>query len=125
MSFRLKYLRCYIIRRPTYGSPFLPRKANLGSQAKITHLDMHILIEEKISQFEIPMNDFLGMQILQGLQNLQHKVPDLILCEPPFPLDEVIQSLQFILTITLLVHISSTIYTLRLSSKLCLNFTML
>lgn len=70
MSFWLQDLRCDIIGSSADSSSFLSGEAYFGSETKITHFDVHILIKEEISKFKISMNDFFMVEIIQGFEYL-------------------------------------------------------
>jgi len=45
---------------------------------------MHMLIKKEVSEFEISMNDFPKTEVLQGIQDLEHKVSGFVLSQSPF-----------------------------------------
>ncbi len=68
---------------------------------------MHILIKEQIAQLKVPMNDLIMMQVLQGIEDLQHEVPDLIFGQATFAFYHVVEGLVMGMG-TLLAQIYST-----------------
>ena len=114
MTLGLKNLWSDVVRCSTYRLFLLTIEVNFRGESKIPNFNRHVLTEKKIAQLEIPMNNFLSMQILQSFQNLQHEISDLALTKSSSLLDHIVESLHN-RNLTLFVHISRTIYTLRLS----------
>ena len=94
MPFWLQNLWSNIIWSATDGSSFLSRKWNFGSKTKISHFYLHVITEEEISKFEISMDDFFVVKVIEGLKDLEHKESGLILSEPSFSFDEIIEGLE-------------------------------
>lgn len=46
---------------------------NKGSQTKIPNLDIHVAIEEQISELEIAMDDLVGVHIVAGANDLDEE----------------------------------------------------
>lgn len=55
---------------------------------------MHVITEEEISKFEIAMDDFFIMKVVESFEDLEHKESGLILSEPSFSFDEIIEGLE-------------------------------
>ena len=121
---RLQYLWSDVIGRSADGLLLLPVEINARGQSEIPDLDVHMLVEEQVAQFQIPMDDLLSVQVLKPLQHLQHEVLHLALREPALSLYQIVEGLSKG-GLTLLVQSSSTMYTFWLSSKLWRNLTTL
>jgi hypothetical protein len=59
--------RCDVIRRTAYGSLALAIELKFSSKAKITDFDFHLVVQEEVTQLEIPMDNSMGMQVLDGI----------------------------------------------------------
>lgn len=62
-----------------------------GRQPKIADLGLHLIIDQDIAQFEIPMNDALLMNINQRLDHLADIHPGLMFDQPFPPLDQILK----------------------------------
>jgi hypothetical protein len=60
---------------------FLSIELKFGGKTKITYLDFHLVVEEEITEFEISVNDSMGMKILYGVADLDDIALDLQLVE--------------------------------------------
>lgn len=70
----LYYFRSNIIRCPTHSPLFLITELKLGSESKIPDFQIHVIIEENVTHFEIAVNNTITMHVLQRRDNLQHKI---------------------------------------------------
>jgi hypothetical protein len=57
----VKHLRGDVVRCTTDCTFSFPLKLELRGQAKIANLDLHLLIDKDIPDFQIPMDDTMGM----------------------------------------------------------------
>lgn len=58
---RLQYLWSDVIGRSADGLLLLPVEVNARGQSEIPDLDVHMLVEEQVAQFQIPMDDLLSV----------------------------------------------------------------
>ena len=70
----LNDFRCNVIGCPTNGFAFFVAIVDAGGQSQITDLDVQLLVEKQIAQFEIPVNDILVVQVLDCIQQMSHVV---------------------------------------------------
>ena len=84
---------CDIVWSTTNGSLSLSIELKLGCQTKITDLDLHLVIKEQITQLEISMNDSVGVQILNGITNLNNIALNLEFMQSSSPPQKFIQGL--------------------------------
>lgn len=77
----LENLWSNIIWSTTDGSLSLSVELKFGGQTEITYLDFHLVVEEEITEFEISVNDSVGMKILYGVADLDDIALDLQLVE--------------------------------------------
>ena len=72
-----------IIRRSAYCLLPLSRVFDECREPEIPHFDVHIPIQEQITQFEIAMNDLVRVHVVAGSYKLEHEEPCFGLCEAP------------------------------------------
>lgn len=89
MTTILEYFWSKIVGRSTNSTLLLTLVEDLGSKAKITNLECHILSKEEIAKFQITMDHFPRVDILNGT----HKLMD------------VITSFDFVEALTALNHV--------------------
>ena len=75
--FTFKDLRGDIVWSTANGSLSFTIELKLGGEPKISDLDFHFVVQEKITKFEISMNDSVGVKILNGVANLDDITLDL------------------------------------------------
>lgn len=90
MSLGLEDFRGNVVGGSAYGPPFLPRESNFGGKPEITHFNVHVLAEEQVSQFEISVDDFSVVEVLQSFKDLEHEIPGFVFGESSFSFNEVI-----------------------------------
>lgn len=73
-NWALNDLRCNIIGGTAHCSLLFIGELQLCSQSKISHLHLHILTQEDIPQFQIPMYDSIRMHILNSWYQLVHEI---------------------------------------------------
>lgn len=70
-----------IVRSAAHGGPSLDVHVlatdKQSGQAKVTHLDVHVVVEEEIPGFEIPMDNIPRVEVLDGTADLDHESTDL------------------------------------------------
>lgn len=71
-----QYFRSDIVRGTTDSSLPLTIKFKFGSKTKISEFDLHLVIKEQVSEFEISMDDPVGVEILHGITNLYNVALD-------------------------------------------------
>ena len=59
-----------IVRSTADGTLALSIELELGGETKITDLNLHLVVKEEITEFEISMDDAMTMQVLDGSANL-------------------------------------------------------
>ena len=69
-------LRSYVIRRSANRFLLFSVVLQLSGQPKISYLQLHVVVEKKISQFEIPMQDPMVVQILDTNNEV---IPDYVI----------------------------------------------
>lgn len=68
--FTLQNLGSDIVGCTTNGSFALSVEFKLGGETKVSNLDLHLLVQEKVTKFEISMNDSVRMEVLDSIANL-------------------------------------------------------
>ena len=84
---------CDVVWSTTNGSLSLSIELKLGCQTKITDLNLHLVIEEQITELKISMNDSVGVQILNGITDLNDIALNLELVQSSSPPQKFIQGL--------------------------------
>lgn len=69
----LQHLRSDVIRCPTDRPLTLPLELQLRRQSEIPNFDIELSIYKDIAQFEVPVNDPLGMYVFHPVDNAQHE----------------------------------------------------
>ena len=69
-AFAFKDLRSNVVRSTANSSLFLSVEVEFGSQAEVTQLDLHFVVEEEVSKFEVAVNDSVRVEVLEGANNL-------------------------------------------------------
>lgn len=59
-----------IIGGPTDGALLLPVEFESGSQSEVSDLDVHLVADEQVAQLQVPVDDLVGMEVLEGRQDL-------------------------------------------------------
>lgn len=70
MSLSLKNFWRDIIGSSTDGLLLLALVLELGGKPKVSELDFHIFVEEEVSEFEIPMNDLVLVEVFESVNDL-------------------------------------------------------
>jgi hypothetical protein len=68
-----QYLWCDIVGRATNGLLPLAGTLNKRGKAKVTNLDVHVCIKEKIAKLQITVDDLMGMHVMAGTNKLYHE----------------------------------------------------
>lgn len=86
--FAFKDLRCDVVGCSTDRPLPIAIKLELGSQTKVTDLDLHFVIDEQVAELEtgvkdlLSVNDFVGVHVLEGGHHLNAVGLDLQLVQP-------------------------------------------
>ena len=64
--FAFKNFWCDIIWSTAYRSLSFSIELKFGSQAKITNLDLHLVVEEQVTELKISVDDTVTVQILDS-----------------------------------------------------------
>ena len=67
ISFALENFRGDVVGSPTNRAFKFPLEFELGCESEITNLDIEVLIDEDVSEFQISVDDVLGVQELDPL----------------------------------------------------------
>jgi hypothetical protein len=59
-----------VVWRATDSLLFLPRVEHLSSESEITDFELHPVCQKQIAEFEVPVDDFLSVDVLTGLDKL-------------------------------------------------------
>lgn len=81
-----------VVRRSANGPLFLSVKIELCGESEISQFDLHFFIDEKVAQFQVSVNDAMGVEILQCIDDLQCVALYLELVQSLAPLQELIET---------------------------------
>jgi len=91
--FSFKDFGSNIIRSTANSSFSLSIKLKFRSQSKISYFDLHFIIQEQVSQLEIPVNNSMRVQILDRITNLHNIALNFNLVQSFSPSQKLIQRL--------------------------------
>ena len=77
----LKHLGGDVVRCTADRTLALTVELELGSETKITNLDLHLFIDEEVTKLKISMDDAMAVQVFDGLGNLVNVALNLELVE--------------------------------------------
>lgn len=92
-TFALQHLWCDIVRCAANRALFLAVEVQLCCQSEVAKFYLHLVVEEKVAQFQVPVDDPVRMQVLQGVDDLHRVALDLKLVEPLTPLQKLVHRL--------------------------------
>lgn len=91
--FPLQHLRRNVVGCPANSALAFPVEVNLGCESEVADLDLHALVDEEVSEFQVAVNDSVGVQVLECAYNLHGVTLHFQLVEPLPALEQVIQRL--------------------------------
>ena len=68
----LQHLGSNIVRSTANGSLALAVELELRSKTEVTYLDLHLVVEEQVTQLKVTMDDSVTVQVLDGIANLDN-----------------------------------------------------
>ena len=71
--FAFEHLRCYVVRSSANRALLLTIEVELGCEAEVAQLNLHLVIDKKISELQVAMNYSVSVEILQSIDDL-HRV---------------------------------------------------
>ena len=71
--FTFEHLWCYIVWSSANRALLLTIEIELGCEAEVSQLNLHLVIDKKISELQVTMNYSVSVEILQSIDNL-HRV---------------------------------------------------
>lgn len=89
----LKHFRSYVVGSSANGPLLLAFKIEFGCQAEVSKLNKHFVIQKQVAQFEITVDDPMGMQVLESVDDLSSVALDLQLVETLSSLEELVETL--------------------------------
>ena len=81
MPLLLQNLGCDVVGRPAYSFLAITLAFNFSGQSKITYFAVHLLVDQNIPQFQIPVDYALLVDIDHGLDDLADVYSGLELCQ--------------------------------------------
>lgn len=77
----LEDLRSDIVWSTANSSLLFSVKIEFCGQTKVSQFDLHLVVEEQVSKLEVSMDDPVGMEVLERIDDLQRVALDLQLVE--------------------------------------------
>jgi len=71
--FAFEHLWCYVVRSSSNCALLLTIEVELGCEAEVAQLYLHLVIDKKISELQVAMNYSVSVEILQSIDDL-HRV---------------------------------------------------
>ena len=71
--FAFEDLWCYVVRSSANRALLLTIEVELGCEAEVAQLNLHLVIDKKISELQVAMNYSVSVEILQSIDDL-HRV---------------------------------------------------
>ena len=71
--FAFEHLWCYVVRSSANRALLLTIEVELGCEAEVAQLNLHLVIDKKISELQVAMNYSVSVEILQSIDDL-HRV---------------------------------------------------
>ena len=68
--FTFEHFWSNIVRSTANGPLALTIKLQFGSQTEIANFDLHLVVKEEVTEFEISVDDSVTMEVLDGQANL-------------------------------------------------------
>ena len=68
--FAFEHLWCYVVRSSANRALLLAIEVELGCEAEVAQLNLHLVIDKKISELQVTMNYSVSVEILQSIDNL-------------------------------------------------------
>lgn len=89
----LQHFRSDVVGSSANGPLLLAFKIEFGCEAKVSKLNKHFVIQKEVAQFEITVDDPMGMQVLESVNDLRSVTLHLQLVETLSSLEELIETL--------------------------------
>ena len=93
MALGLEDLWSQVVRGSANSALAFALVENLGGKSEISNLECHMVSKEQVSKLEVAMDDFLGVDVLDGLDQLVDVVAGLDLVKLLAALNQVCQGL--------------------------------
>ena len=68
----LEHLRGDVVWRTANCSLAFSIELKLGGETEITDLDLHLVVEEEVTKFQVSVDDSVAVQVLDSGTNLHH-----------------------------------------------------
>ena len=88
-----KHLRSDVVGSTANSSLALAIELKLRCETEVTYLDLHLIVEEQVTELEITMDDAMRVEILQSINHLLSVAFDLQLVESLSALQQFIHAL--------------------------------
>lgn len=89
----LQNFRSNVVGCATNSALFLSVVVELRSQAEVAQFDLHLVVEEQVSQLQVPVDDPVRVQVLQSCDYLQRVTLYFKFMEPFTALEEFVHAL--------------------------------
>ena len=82
-----------VVGRSADGALLLAFEIEFGGQSEVTELDLHLVVDEEVAEFDVAVDDAVRVQEAQGVDDLFGVALDLELVQPLAPLQQFVQTL--------------------------------
>ena len=88
-----EHFGCDVVRSTANSSLLFTVKVELRRQTEIAQLDLHLVVEEKIPELQVAMDDSVLVKVLQGINDLRSVALNFQLVEALTPFEELVHAL--------------------------------
>ena len=92
-AFAFEHFGCDVVRSTANSSLLFTVKVELRRQTEIAQLDLHLVVEEKIPELQVAMDDSVLVKVLQGINDLRSVALNFQLVEALTPFEELVHAL--------------------------------
>ena len=82
-----------VVRSPANGSLFLAIEIEFSREPKVTQFNLHLVVPEPVAQLEVSVDDAVGMEVLESVDDLDRVTLNLQFVQPLPPLQQLIHAL--------------------------------
>ena len=88
-----EHLGCDVVRSTANSSLLFTVKVELRRQTEIAQLDLHLVVEEKIPELQVAMDDSVLVKVLQGINDMRSVALNFQLVKALTPFEKLIHAL--------------------------------
>ena len=92
-AFAFEHFGCDVVRSTANGSLLFTVKVELRRQTEIAQLDLHLVVEEKIPELQVAMDDSVLVKVLQGINDMRSVALNFQLVKALTPFEKLVHAL--------------------------------